>query len=149
MSVVVLLTEAFWAPFDFSPDISVSTDSPLNPEQPLSSPFTVTNNWNLVLHQFTYACFIDYAGGGGPFVENIGITRGSDVTPKVRGGESKTFVCPPAFAISDLETVELEIIVEYRPFLRLWPVSMRTYRFETLRRTDGSWLWKPQPSQFD
>jgi hypothetical protein len=157
--------------YSLSPKVSVASYSNLNPADPFTTPFIITNNSSLPLHNVSARCKVDKLEGVKLYEEEIecetcpiksisltGYESGkTESIPQIESGESSTFICSSDIPISeDGELVnttsttgaEITIFVRYRPSWVFWHHEQR-FRFVTAKNANGQLVWIPLPASYD
>ena len=143
--------------YEFSPNITISTVSPLNPSDPFSTPFVVSNNSILSIHDVTIKCRVldvKYVGQSIQITSNtVWVT--SDVAKIIDKNESITALCHlrklisvKKSRLSDTEIpinyADIAIITSFRPSFAFWTTEI-PFRFITAKSADGQLRWLRQP----
>lgn len=131
------------------PRLSVSSSSPLNPTDPFSTGFTISNDGFFSIHDVKFACSLnDVKGHVGEIpitIEDVEVDLDAPIS-KIEASEKATFKCRISFSQTapDLSVGDLSIDIDFRP--AYVPMRMKkSYRFVTARGSDGQYYWQPQP----
>lgn len=128
------------------PRVSVSAAYPLNPSDPFSAPFIMTNRGNLSIYNVGFTC--NQTGAVYPNPKwNVGDnkTTYTDLSPVIQPGESRTIPCGMRGTLSlPIVGADINIQVSFRP--SYWPRKLTT-RFRFLMWIDSNkhLRWLPQP----
>ncbi len=132
------------------PRISVWQTQPLNPADPFSTPFIVSNDGPLGINLVKFSCLLlnVETANRNRFI-NVRLSSESLTVIGMEPGEKATVPCifRQSIGLSDsdtIQTADVVIIVEFRPDFVLWRRTRRL-RFVTLRSSDGNLYWYPQP----
>lgn len=134
--------------FEFSPRIAVSPEQPIDPSDAFSAPFVIANDGYLSLRKISAICSLQDVQLGTFSIQGIAVMGSkTDFAADMLPGEKFTVKCRfrENVTTSDpLARADILIIIHYR--LRLWPLERdRAFRFESVKTSDGSWRWLPQP----
>ena len=140
--VSVLLTA-----LSYVPKPTVASSAALNPADPLSTPFVISNNGSLPMHDVSFRCVIRNleSESHGRFVAPAGAIPTDFVIRTMHSGESATVGCPFQWMklTTPLAAGDIEIVVVYRP--DWWPWRReKPFRFATARYSDGTLHWLPR-----
>jgi hypothetical protein len=128
------------------PNISVSTSQSLDPNDPLATPFIITNHGLLPIHSIEIRCLFNKVAT----VDNVqvmGIELGyvKPPLPILYKYEQKTFWCPKGIKFrTPINFGDISIIVSYRPDWLMWR-QIKLHRFETVRNKSGILFWYSKP----
>ena len=144
ISVTILICTSLSGLMTFAPVLTVDVGAPLDPNNPFSSPFIVSNDMIVPLFGVTIKCKYDEVTfeGGGPF-DNT--TVGSEETLSIMAPHQKTTApCQRGFNINaPLKSGITTIAVSYSPFL--WPFKTSKIRqFKAEMNADKKIIWLPQ-----
>jgi len=132
------------------PRISVSQTQPLDPADPFSAQFIVSNDGPLGINDVAFDCAILNVNT----LHNNRIST-SYIRPKalkdlgMEVGEKATVPCVfrSAFGLSPSDLItsgDISIVVRFRPDFVFWE-KHRSFRFRTIKAADGTLYWFPQP----
>ena len=144
ISVTILICTSLSGLMTFAPVLTVDVGTPLDPNNPFSSPFIVSNAMIVPLFGVTISCKYDELKfeGGGTFDTN---TLGSVETLSIMAPHQKTTApCQRGFnSNAPLKSGIATIAVSYSPFL--WPFKKSTIRqFKAEMNADKKTIWLPQ-----
>lgn len=157
-SVIIGLAASYLA---FVPKVSISIGNQVFPNDPLSTPFIVSNENPFPLYSVRAHCSIesligatvpvDFEGKKVPVQLN---SVGSEYTPEIdlTSGEKFTLGCSgkkqnnPDIDFSHLESAEVIITVKFKPFWIFW-TQTKYFRFGTLPTSDGKLSLVPMPNK--
>lgn len=128
----------------FYPVITVDVGSPLDPNNPFSYPFIVTNDTILPLFSVNISCRFDKGifDGGGIFDDNTIGT--SDILPIMAPHRKTTAPCHTGYRVNfPLKSGIATITISYYPFL--WPIKTFVSRsFNAAMNSDNKTIWLPR-----
>jgi hypothetical protein len=129
------------------PRVSVSPAEPLNPSNPLATPFITSNEGPLGMNAVSFSCVLTHIKISAPqnsSIDNIP-TSWSDATPAMAPGERSSDQCFYPFAFgSPMESGDIKVVISFRP--NYWPFRMtREFRFVTFTTNEGRLIWMPKP----
>ena len=128
------------------PQVSVRPEGKLDPKNPFSTPFVITNSGLTGIHQVTFFCRLRHATNdqGGKI-----IAYGKGVHPigfgiaEIERGESATTGLPFTWIGGTTAFADFDFVLEYRP--SFYPLKKQsTFRFATARQEDGTLVWLPR-----
>jgi hypothetical protein len=129
------------------PRITVFSTEPLNPSNPLITPFVVTNEGPFGINNVAFACHVNkivIAEPQGGAI--IGAQFGWNVTsPRMEVGERASGQCYEGVQfVSPMASGDIQIQVEYRP--DYWGFRQgKKFRFITWTNNQGHLVWLPKP----
>ena len=144
ISIAVLICTLLSGLMTFAPVLTVDAGAPLDPTNPFSYPFIVSNNMLVPLFGVTISCKyhkVEFEGGG--TLDNN--AAGSEETLSIMAPRQKTTApCQKGINMSaPLKSGTVTIAVNYSPFL--WPFKTSTIRkFKAEITTDKKTMWLPQ-----
>jgi hypothetical protein len=131
----------------FTSDVTITPRVRLDPSDPFSTLFTVTNEGAFPIENVAFACHLNYVE-----IRNYKIaTRDQDALvdpnrePEIKGRKSQDVVCifgvlggvriitPPNGPAPDYHAADITLTVSYRPYF--WKRTIQSQRFVAL--TDG------------
>ena len=126
----------------FQPKVSVEPDNPLDPRQPLLTPFKITNESALSIYRVNKELFLhkllNDVGGG---LENMGyVEEKSPEIPILASKESTTIAIKPNMFTNAWDSADLEVIVSYKTAI-LRRAKRESFRFVTRKLSDGTTRW--------
>lgn len=131
-----------------SPKVVINASALLNPVEPFSAPFTITNEGNFAIQHVTFRCVVLDAGDD--FNTHIVMPHGSpggssgDVIPELNPSETSTVGCSfPFFFEHPVTHADVEIFVKYKPDWMPWHQE-KPFRFAITRDTEGRLKWMPR-----
>jgi hypothetical protein len=140
-----------------APRISVSPSASLNPSDPFSTPFEVSNDGYLSIRDVQFLCRLTDVQAQPPGInlsfENIGVMGPDqflgDKSQNIRDigpGRQATTKCnlSPIFPVMPIDRADISITVSYKPDY-LWSPRSEDFRFVTVRSSDGQLRWVRQP----
>jgi len=125
--------------------ISVAATHLLDPQAPFSSPFIISNDGSLPIHDVTFRCVLRNVEdeGHGRVVAPKGITSGHAII-QIDPGEKSTVACPFPFTFrSPLISADIEVVVKYRQDFVFWH-SEKPFRFGLAKDKNGQFNWFPR-----
>ena len=144
-SVVLCTIVSF---LSLTPNISVSTSQSLDPKDPLATPFVITNNGPLPVHDVEILFGINKMTTPPPMnqtILNLSLGYAKPPIPTLKARETMTFWCPPVFKFKDpINYGDISVLVSYRPDFLFWRKTV-PYRFVTLRSKEGTIFWYGKP----
>ena len=144
ISIAVLICTLLSGLMTFAPILTVDAGAPLDPNNPFSSPFIITNNMIVPLFGVTIACkYHDVEFEGGGILDNT--AAGSEETFSVMAPHQKTTApCQKGINMNaSLKSGIVTIGVNYSAFL--WPFKTSTTRhFKTEISAGKKTIWLPQ-----
>ena len=123
--------------------IGVTSDSPINPDDPFSSPFTLSNKGFLPIYDVLFSCTlrdVKWQDGG---VMNIRTKTNADPIKRINAGEATTTFCKFLPYNAKIKSADIEIEVMYRPAYLFWS-KRSSIRFGTVTESDGTLRWVPK-----
>jgi hypothetical protein len=129
--------------YSLSAHIGVTSDSPINPDDPFSSPFTLSNKGILPIHDVLFSCTlrdVKWQDGG---VMNIRTKTNADPIKRIKAGEATTTFCKFLPYKAKIKSADIEVEVKYRPAYLFWS-KRSSIRFGTLKESDGTLRWVPK-----
>lgn len=131
---------AFWVP-----RLSIATQSSLDPNNPLATPFVVSNNGYLPVFNVDFICGIghlDFANGSR--FEEFGMTTTEMHEDRIGTDEQATVRCDWMVKGSPITDGDISIIVKFEPFM--FPKQRdKSFRFVSVRNSSGNLQWIPKP----
>jgi hypothetical protein len=126
------------------PRPSVTASEFIKANEPFSTPFVISNESYLPIHDVNYKCAIRHyraSDGGNIIAYEGGIVPSGFVLPEMSPGESTTVSCPfPFKGWEPVVSAGFDFVLEYRPDFLPWAQEKR-FRFETGWDKDGSLKW--------
>jgi len=129
--------------YGLSARVAVSCDSPIDPNKPFSSPFTVENRGILPIYEVHFACVlknVKWQDGG---VVNIRTRTDAEPIKQISAGEATTTFCKFLPYKATIESGDIEVEVKYRPAYLFWSKSS-SFRFGTVKESRGALRWVPK-----
>ena len=123
--------------------IGITSDSPINPADPFSSPFTLSNKGILPIYNVLFSCTlrdVKWQDGG---VMNIRTRTKADPIKRINAGEATTTFCKSLPYKAEIKSADIEVEVTYRPAYLFWS-KRSSIRFGTVTENDGSLRWVPK-----
>ena len=136
----------------FVPRLSVYNASALNPSDPFSTPFILSNDGMLDIYSIEYSC-------AGNFIETESHNIVSDVeathwTPGrqiLSPAEKDSFPCGlkgavealGVFPMVSIKTADITLNISFRPRFIVWKQT-KSFRFITARTSDNQLQWLPK-----
>mgnify|MGYP001606538882 CR=1 FL=1 len=128
----------------FASNISVSTSQSLDPKDPLSMPFVITNNGPLPIHNVEILFGINKMTTPPPMnqtILNLNLGYAKPPIPVLKAHETMTFWCPPIFKFRyPINFADISVLVSYRPNFLFWRKTV-PYRFVTVSNREGITNW--------
>ena len=128
----------------FRPLLEVSPSNPIDPRQPFSVPFKITNTGLLAIRDVTIYCYIHRVEVGPLMVTNCVVGQPDWNINKLDRGESKTIICRLVQAPTMPSDADIAIVVDHKAFGVPFKVLRRVFRF--IGQYGATWQWLPQPS---
>jgi len=127
-----------------------SSDFPVNPHKPFSSPFNVKNCGILPFYnvQFSYGVR-DIKLSNGSRVINLATSKVAPLIKRIDAGETTTTfivfdeIFRPKTQTTTVESADIEVMVKYKPAYLFWS-KVRSFRFATVTESDGKLRWVPK-----
>jgi hypothetical protein len=132
---------------NLSPNVDVTTTQSLNLEDPLATPFLITNDSLLPIHSVEILFSINKIRSSRMNfeVENLSLGYAVPPIPILLRKEQKTFLCPPVFKFpSPIDSGDILISVTYRPSFVFWK-KHQYIRFVTAKDSSGIARWYKKP----
>ncbi|MDQ3714403.1 MAG: hypothetical protein M3388_19610 [Acidobacteriota bacterium] len=146
LSIVALLVGLVSSLLVFASRVSVSSSSPLNPSDPFSTPFYVSNDGLFAIYDVTFYCnFRDVTFFEGGSISGISV-RGSDpLIPSIEASERATTKCLLTYPDANRnDHGDIVVVVSYKP--KFLPYRKeRKFRFVMEQGSDKQWRWQPEP----
>lgn len=131
----------------FLPKISVTPAEPLDPSNPFSAPFIISNEGVLALHSVSYRVHIrevQSEDGGKVIIYKKGITVSDFLISYFSPGEKATTGVPFPFKFqTPIKSADITFVVIYRPDSLPWHGEQR-FRFGLAKKSNNSWIWLPR-----
>lgn len=136
-----------------TPRVFVHPTIPLDPSNPLFTPFVVRNEGYLAIRDVKFSCSMKYLkfASGGPLAIGIGdyTNRFSDpkqVARVIAAGEEYSELLPlSGLEHNQIENADIAIVLSFRPIRWLPWRRERLHRFVVTQSKDGQRYWLPQP----
>ena len=138
-----IVTGVFW----LLPNVSVAETAPLNPYDPFSTPFLVTNTGNLGISRIGVSCVFNNIlfDNGNTIGTTVDLVRtqltdmdaGDHDTVACKEDSFTHFSTPARFA-------DISLVVVFYPSLAPWIEKQKSFRFITARNSDGTLRWVPK-----
>jgi hypothetical protein len=154
LAAISVLMTIIGTVYAFSPRLSVSSSSPLDPSAPFSTPFTISNDGYISVHNVGFKCSIRkialaYDQGRVPSIigdyEPYGPRLVGPIASTIAPEEKFTAFCPWPFSNNTtVDEADIAVVVEFRQGLLPWHQEKR-YRFKTVKDPGGKLHWLPQP----
>jgi hypothetical protein len=130
----------------FLPQVSVRAEGRLDPKNPFSTPFVITNSGMTGINNVTFICRLRHATndqGGKIIAFEKGVRPMDFVVKEIRPGESATTGLPFTWIGGTTASADFDFVLEYRP--SYYPLKKQsTFRFATARQQDGTLVWLPR-----
>lgn len=134
----------------FYPRVSTSTAETLDAQQPLLTPFIISNDGMISLKKIQFFIglgSITTSSGfhvqGSPDFSSL-LTVTNNTIPILKAGEKYTVLFPVNFKVGDVNYANIAVIIRFKhPFLP-WRIWQYTFRFTTVRSANGRLQWYPQ-----
>jgi hypothetical protein len=129
----------------FLPQVSVRPEGKLDPRNPFSTPFVITNSGIIGIHDVTFLCRLRHATNeqGGKIIVTGGVRPTGFVISEIGPGESATTGLPFTWIGDVTASADFDFVLEYRP--SYFPFKKNVaLRFATARQKDGSLVWLPR-----
>jgi hypothetical protein len=145
VSGVGLLLGLVTAILSLLPRLSVSNLESLDPDDPFSTPFVVSNDGVLGINDVVLSCILVRLESATQHwaVEGFRSVGYAPTIPRLDPGEQGTAPCNPAVGLK-ASAADIEVVVSYRPDYVPWKKE-RPFRFVTVSSKDGKLHWIPQP----
>jgi hypothetical protein len=133
-----------------NPSISISQTTPLNPTDPFSAFFIVSNDDTLTINSVSFDCVIHNLTSSELNVSDSDFEDHNYDLDVLEPGEKTSIKCPLDAAITfavppNYDNVDIVLAVRFRVAFLPW-FEYRTYRFVIEHGSDGSLSWYPQPN---
>jgi hypothetical protein len=161
VSIVLLTYISIW--YQFAPRVSLVVEEPLNPTEPFSAPFVLTNDSALSIYDVGIACQINWLAWDtvrGRIEQKQGLLVKSDnVAKTIAAADKKTVKCDvPPPVMDGLKTIlglppdskmtliegDISIAVSFSPKFYLWK-RLDDFHFVADKGADGKTRWQRQP----
>jgi len=129
----------------FLPQVSVRPEGKLDPRNPFSTPFIITNSGITGIHDVTFICRLRHATNeqGGKIIAYGGVRPTGFIISEIGPGESATTGLPFTWIGDVTASADFDFVLEYRP--SYFPLKKHiALRFATARQKDGSLVWLPR-----
>ncbi len=130
----------------FLPQVSVRPEGKLDPQNPFSTPFVITNSGLTGINQVTFFCRLRHATndqGGKIIAYEKGVHPTGFNISKIGPRESATAGLPFTWIGGTTASADFDFVLEYRP--SYYPLKRQsTFRFATARQKDGTLVWLPR-----
>jgi hypothetical protein len=129
--------------------ISVSSSEALNPSDPFSTPFVISNDGYLPIKETLFSCGfrnVSYTAVDIDFSKGVESQYAAPPIPTIGGGEKTTAWCfnpTETGMFGDIEQAEVDIVIRYRPAWLPWGQEKRA-RFLAVSGKDGKLYWLPK-----
>lgn len=134
--------------FDFSPKISVSPYTSIDPLDPFSAPFIIANDGYMPLNAVSATCLLKDVEFEDLKIANTEVADiRMDLATQMAPAEKLTVKCrfrENLGIATVLKKADILIIIDYRPWL-LPTTGQRQFRFEAAHLLNDSWEWLPLP----
>jgi hypothetical protein len=138
----------------FDPRMSISAATALNPSDPFSVPFVLSNDGNVSIHCVSYIwIFNSVESEKGTIFDHVEIRDSRYIRARLYPSEKDTFRCLFARNFASLRLylpikyADMILRVLYRPSFRFSQQS-KYFRFVMQRSTDNQLYWFPQSLVF-
>jgi len=128
--------------------VPVSPSSPLRPQDPLSTMFTISNEGTLAIYDVHASCHVNILRGVNSLtIAGVGGSGGSNEAEEIEPGDKITLPCFQRTVVSTQQWTEgdVDITVSYRPSFYPWHQE-RKIKFRGERGADGGLHWFQQPT---
>jgi hypothetical protein len=128
--------------YEFRPQGAVYAESTLDPRNPFSTPFIISNTVRLPIYSVTRICYFQNLT-----FRKLGHVDSTYMSmevywPAIEPGVRDTLMCPFSVPDDELVTGDITIFVDYHWFY--WPRWFTTEaRFVTKQNADGTLRWLP------
>jgi hypothetical protein len=129
--------------YSLSAQIGIASELPINPGDPFSSPFTLSNDGFLPIYHVLFSCTlrdVKWQDGG---VVNIRTRTNAEPIKKIDAGEATTTFCKFLPNKTKIKSADIEVEVKYRPAYLFWS-KQKSIRFGTVKGSDGTLRWVPK-----
>lgn len=129
--------------YSLSARVAVTSDSPINPEKPFSSPFTVSNQGILPIYNVLFSSTlrnVKWKDGG---IVNIRTKTDAAPIKRINAGEATTTFCKFLPYRAKIESADIEVEINYRPAYLFWS-RRSSIRFGTVKESNGTLRWLPR-----
>jgi hypothetical protein len=130
----------------FLPQVSVRPEGRLDPQNPFSNPFVISNSGLTGINEVTFLCRLRHATndqGGKIVAYNKGGRLAGFKISQIAPSESATVRLPFAWIGGTLVSADFDFVLEYRP--SYYPLRKEaTFRFATAPQQDGTLVWLPR-----
>ena len=133
----------------YLPRLTIDPGVVLDPCNPLKTTFRISNDGyfsvSRIRYKFAMLHLVSTSETGldvRMHGRNVFVMSSDVQIPLLQRNEKASLVCPPTFTqlTQDTSQCEIEIVVEYRPFI--WPLTKeRRYRFEARMDSNRHWQW--------
>jgi hypothetical protein len=129
--------------YSLSARVAVTSDSPISPEKPFSSPFTVSNQGILPIYNVLFSSTlrnVKWKDGG---IVNIRTKTDAAPIKRINAGEATTTFCKFLPYKAKIESADIEVEINYRPAYLFWS-RCSSIRFGTVKESNGTLRWLPK-----
>ena len=130
----------------FASRVTVSSFSPLNPNDPFSTRFSISNDGAFSIDDVEFGCYlkdISFPEGGG--FSNFSVIDSSLPIKTIEAGEKATYKCLLSVPnVSGHSQADIYVLVSYQPKFLPYRVK-KPYRFVMQQGSDRQWYWFGQP----
>lgn len=124
------------------PRLTVAAQPLLNPSDPFSAPFVVSNDGYIPLTDVVISCVIDRIRGAADVDGSISRPPERQID-RLGVGERTSTACP-APVVAPIESADVLISVQFSPARIAYPMTWE-YRFVGQPDGIGGWTWQQQP----
>lgn len=128
--------------------VSVASFVPLEPRNPFSAPFAISNDGKFPIYEVQFGCYVVRADYKPPSKSKVTrhVTRlNGFYIGRIGSGETQTIQCHSiAMSIGPIREAEISIQVCFRPLLLPWRTAIER-KFITILDSKGHFQWLKQP----
>jgi hypothetical protein len=128
-----------------SPSVTVAPTQTLDLNDPLATPFIITNESLLPIHSVEILCRIKkiYSSTMNSGVEDLSLGYAKPPIAILNQKEQNTFLCPPTFKFkTPIDIGDITVDISYRPDFLFWRQN-HSSRFVTGKDSTGVVHWYP------
>lgn len=137
----------FWSAFySLAPSLSVTPQTPLDLQNPFTTPFVVSNDGFLPVYSVVYSCSTkNVEDANRNRVSIVSAVTGRIDALRINTDEKQTIRCPfPVRLSAPIQRGEITLTITFRSSWIPWDQEKR-FHFVAARNSNGHIIWFPQP----
>ena len=133
--------------YTFLPQLSVDHSEPLDPNDPFSAHFVISNDGYTTIYCANFSCLINTldSANGSRIEHNTGEIRNYSLM-KLDGKHKITVPCVSGVKLPSIQRADIDLEITYTSyfhFLHFWPFrTTQRFNFSTAVRSDGLLTWE-------